>query len=209
MLHCGRRLVLGWRSAHLQHPCGRTFASKRDFYEVLGVKPTASQEEIKKAYRREALKWHPDRHPTNKAEAERRFKDISEAWHALQDKNSRAQYDFAKAHGNGYTGGGGPGPFGNMTPEQFMQQFGEQLRKSGFGSGFGGFPFGGFAQGVSRGSANPFSGFGGGFPGSGEAIEIKHEYVTKDGKQIRRTEAIIKDATGKVLWRIVEEQPLG
>lgn len=66
--------------------------AKRDYYEILGVKKSASEEEIKKAYRKLALKYHPDRNPGNK-QAEERFKEINEAYAVLSDKNKRQQYD--------------------------------------------------------------------------------------------------------------------
>jgi curved DNA-binding protein len=66
--------------------------AKRDYYDVLGVKKSASEEEVKRAYRKLAMKWHPDRNP-NKKEAEERFKEISEAYAVLSDKEKRRQYD--------------------------------------------------------------------------------------------------------------------
>lgn len=66
--------------------------AKKDYYEVLGVKKTAAEEEIKKAYRKLAMKYHPDRNPGNK-QAEERFKEINEAYAVLSDKQKRAQYD--------------------------------------------------------------------------------------------------------------------
>jgi len=67
-------------------------ATKRDYYEVLGVGRTASTEEIKKAYRQLALKYHPDKNPNNK-EAEEKFKEAAEAYAVLSDQQKRAQYD--------------------------------------------------------------------------------------------------------------------
>lgn len=68
-------------------------AQKRDYYEILGVDKNASTEEIKRAYRKLALKHHPDRNPTNKKESEEKFKEISEAYAVLSDSQKRAQYD--------------------------------------------------------------------------------------------------------------------
>src|SRR5580692_3733987 len=66
--------------------------SKRDYYEILGVERTADEEEIKKSYRKLALKFHPDRNPNDKA-AEEKFKELGEAYEALSDPQSRAAYD--------------------------------------------------------------------------------------------------------------------
>ena len=86
--------------------------SKRDYYEVLGVSKNASDDEIKKAYRKLALKYHPDRNPGDK-EAEAKFKEASEANEVLSDKQKRARYDqFGHADvGNGSTGGPSGNPF--------------------------------------------------------------------------------------------------
>lgn len=73
--------------------------AKRDYYEVLGLARTASADDIKQAFRRLALKHHPDRNPSNKKEAEERFKDISEAYEVLSDAQKRAQYDQYGFHG--------------------------------------------------------------------------------------------------------------
>ena len=72
--------------------------AKKDYYEVLGVNRNATEEEIKKAYRKLALKYHPDRNKGNK-EAEEKFKEISEAYAVLSDKNKREQYDRFGAAG--------------------------------------------------------------------------------------------------------------
>ena len=67
-------------------------AEKRDYYEVLGVSKDASENDIKKAYRKAAMKYHPDRNPGNK-EAEEKFKEVNEAYAVLSDKDKRAKYD--------------------------------------------------------------------------------------------------------------------
>ena len=64
-----------------------------DYYKILGVNKTSSSDDIKKAYRKLALKWHPDKNPNNKEEASNKFKEISEAYDVLSDTNKRNQYD--------------------------------------------------------------------------------------------------------------------
>ncbi|MFN8544321.1 MAG: molecular chaperone DnaJ [Candidatus Binatia bacterium] len=82
---------------------------KRDYYEILGVSRSATEEDLKKAYRKLAIKWHPDKNPENRAEAEERFKEISEAYQILADGERRAQYDrFGHA---AFEQGGGFGGF--------------------------------------------------------------------------------------------------
>ena len=68
-------------------------ANQRDFYEVLGVSKTATAEDIKSSYRKAALKWHPDRNPENKQEAEANFRECTEAYSVLSDVEKRQVYD--------------------------------------------------------------------------------------------------------------------
>ena len=83
--------------------------AKRDYYEVLGVDRGASEEDIKKAYRKKALEYHPDRNPNN-PEAETKFKEAAEAYDVLRDPDKRARYDrFGHAGVEGAAGGGRPG----------------------------------------------------------------------------------------------------
>ncbi|MFM7857836.1 MAG: DnaJ domain-containing protein, partial [Flammeovirgaceae bacterium] len=77
--------------------------AKRDYYEILGVNKTATAEEIKKAYRKVAIQFHPDKNPGNK-EAEEKFKEAAEAYEVLSDETKRAQYD---RFGHSRPGGGG------------------------------------------------------------------------------------------------------
>jgi len=87
-------------------------ASKSDYYDILGVSKNASSEEIKKAYRKQALEWHPDRHKDEKEAAEKRFKEINEAYQILSDTQKRSAYD--QFGHSAFSPGGMPGgsPFG-------------------------------------------------------------------------------------------------
>ena len=103
---------------------------KRDYYEVLGVSKTATDEEIKKAYRKLAKKYHPDMNPGDK-EAEKKFKEASEAYAVLSDKEKRSQYDqFGHAAFEGGMGGGAGGfdfsgaDFGDIFGDLFGDLFG-------------------------------------------------------------------------------------
>lgn len=111
--------------------------AKRDYYEVLGVDKTASEDEIKKAYRKIAIKYHPDRNPGNK-EAEDKFKEAAEAYDVLHDPQKRQQYD--QFGFNGPAGAGGFGGFGGagMNMDDIFSMFGDIFGgRAGFG-GFGG-----------------------------------------------------------------------
>ena len=110
--------------------------SKRDYYEVLGVSKSASADEIKKAYRKLAIKYHPDKNPGDKG-AEEKFKEAAEAYEVLSDENKKARYDQFGHAGMGGAAGGG---YGGMNMEDIFSQVGDI-----FGSGFGG--FGGFGGG--------------------------------------------------------------
>src|SRR2546421_11998194 len=86
--------------------------AKRDYYEVLGVNRDASEEDLKKSYRRLAMKWHPDRNPEN-PKAEEHFKEAKEAYEVLADANKRAAYDqFGHAGIEQHVGGGAGAGFG-------------------------------------------------------------------------------------------------
>ena len=120
--------------------------AKRDYYEVLGVSKGASAEEIKKAYRKMAIKYHPDKNPGDK-ESEEKFKEAAEAYDVLSNPDKKSRYDqFGHAGMGGASGGGGFS--GGFSMEDIFSQFGD-IFGGHFGGGFGG--FGGFGGGSSRG----------------------------------------------------------
>ena len=120
--------------------------AKRDYYEVLGVEKTATDDEIKVAYRKIAIKYHPDRNPGNK-EAEEKFKEAAEAYDVLHDAQKRQQYDQFGFDGPAGAGGfGGFGGAGGFSMDDIFSMFGDVF--GGHSGGFGG--FGGFGGGRQR-----------------------------------------------------------
>jgi len=117
---------------------------KQDYYEILGVSKNATPQEIKKGYRKMAIKYHPDKNPNDK-EAEEKFKKAAEAYEILSDDNKKARYD-QYGHAAFENGGAGAGGFGGggMNMDDIFSQFGDI---------FGGGGFGGFGGGGSRGRA--------------------------------------------------------
>lgn len=133
-------------------------ATKSDYYDILGVSKSSSADEIKKAYRKQALAWHPDRHASDKEAAEKKFKEINEAYQVLSDPQKKAAYDQYghDAFNPGGMGGGNPfaGGFGGQNgPFTYTYTSGGQnpFGEGGFGDPFdifeaffgGGNPFGG------------------------------------------------------------------
>jgi molecular chaperone DnaJ len=147
--------------------------AKRDFYDILGVNKSASADEIKKAYRKTAMQYHPDRNPDDKA-SEEKFKEAAEAYEVLSDGSKKQRYDqYGHAGvGGAASGGGGFGGSGGMNMEDIFSQFGDVF---GSGEGFGSF-FGGQQQ--QRGRR------GGGQRGSNLRVKLKLNY-----------EEIVKGAT--------------
>eukprot|EP01004_Peranema_trichophorum_P005321 NODE_4185_length_1211_cov_76.835478_g3687_i0.p1 GENE.NODE_4185_length_1211_cov_76.835478_g3687_i0~~NODE_4185_length_1211_cov_76.835478_g3687_i0.p1 ORF type:complete len:313 (-),score=86.67 NODE_4185_length_1211_cov_76.835478_g3687_i0:218-1156(-) len=157
-----------------------------DYYKVLGLKKDASQKDIKKAYRKLAMKWHPDKNPDNKEESEEKFKKIAEAYQVLSNDEKRKEYDmYGKAGPGGMPGGASGFQFsGGMDPfdifNTFFQSGGNQggnvkfsfstngnrpgnARQQNFGGFQGGDPFGGmfgnmFGGGGDGSAGNPFGG---------------------------------------------------
>ena len=117
---------------------------KRDYYEVLGVNKNSTPDEIKSAYRKAALKWHPDRWVSGtdeeKKTAEEKFKEASEAYSVLSDANKKARYDQFGFAGMGGGAGGGFGGFADFDLNDILNSvFGRGFNFGGFSSGFGGF----------------------------------------------------------------------
>lgn len=163
----------------------------KDYYKILGVAKSATQDEIKKAYRKLAIKWHPDKHPQDgKDAAEAKFKEIGEAYDVLSDLSKKNIYDQVGEEGlRGGGGGGGEGPRGGMPGGNFPGGFSGQnvhfrdpteIFRAMFGGGgdddgMGGMPFGGMGGmpgGVHMSMGGMPSGFGmpgmaGGMPGTG------------------------------------------
>ncbi len=115
--------------------------AKRDYYEILGVGKNATGAEIKKAYRKKAIQFHPDKNPDDKG-AEAKFKEAAEAYEILSDENKKARYD--QFGHQAFEGGGGFGG-GGMNMDDIFSQFGDI-----FGGGFGGGGFSGFGGGGQR-----------------------------------------------------------
>jgi molecular chaperone DnaJ len=140
-----------------------TMSTKRDFYEILNVSRNASADEIKKAYRKVAMQFHPDRNPGDHT-AEEKFKEAAEAYEILSDADKRAQYDrfghsaFANGRGGGFSGQG-------MNMDDIFSQFGDI---------FGDDMFGSFFSGGSRRSSG--SRRGGGVRGTNLRVRIKVNY---------------------------------
>ncbi|MDR2937831.1 MAG: molecular chaperone DnaJ [Prevotellaceae bacterium] len=141
--------------------------TKRDYYEVLGVSKTATAEEIKKAYRKKAIEFHPDKNPDNK-EAEEKFKEAAEAYDVLSTPDKRQRYDqFGHAGVGGAASGGGGYGGGGFSMDDIFSNFGDI-----FGGHFGG----GFSS---------FGGFGGGSRGGqqvryGSDIRVRVKLSLKD-----------------------------
>jgi DnaJ-class molecular chaperone len=154
-------------------------AAKSDYYDILGVTKGASADEIKKAYRKQALEWHPDRHRDDKEAAEHRFKEINEAYQILSDPQKKSAYDQfgheAFSPGGGFRGAPG---FGGQGPAGQSGQWGPFTYTYTTSGGGGGSPFAGFDFG------DPFdifeSFFGGGGSPFGRTRQVPRYSLTID-----------------------------
>ena len=168
-----------------------------DYYKILGIKKNATETEIKKAYRKLALKWHPDKNPNNREEAEEKFKKINEAYSILSDKNKRNEYDNGGMNFDfkGFNADdifkdffGGKDPFSEFF--KFDDDIG--INFGGFGNNFNEKFSGSFS---SKRSFTKII--------NGKTIQRTEETTFKNGKkQIKITE---KDHTGKVKKYIQDE----
>lgn len=121
---------------HIYYNTNLLLFTMSEYYDTLGIKKTASDSEIKKAFRKLALKWHPDKNPNNKEEAEAKFKEVTEAYDVLKDKDKRALYDQYGKEGVDGNGGGNPFGGGQGMPGGFQQgPGGSNVRFSFSGNG--------------------------------------------------------------------------
>ena len=188
-------------------------SSKRDYYEVLGVPKDASDDVIRRAYKKLAIKWHPDKHVDDKKEAEEKFKEISEAYSVLSDPKKKREYDTG---GMDFEGFGG---FDDFDPfAMFENIFGRSRGKHGGFGNFGGFGFddgdddfgfknfgkgfGGFKMGFDDDDFGFGSGFG---SGMGQGTSIKKTTQIINGKRITKTETTTIDSNGNKKTVVKEE----
>ena len=179
-------------------------SSQKDYYEILGVSKDATPEEIRKAYKKLAIKWHPDKHVDDKKEAEEKFKEIAGAYSVLSDPEKKREYD---------TGGMDFGfdDFDNLDPfAMFEDFFGKIHGKHG---GFGNFGFGfdddeddffggGFGFGKGFGFKDDF-GFSNDFGGAGTSVKKTTQII--NGKKITKTETTTIDSNGNKKTVVKEE----
>jgi len=199
-------------------------STKKDFYEILGVSRTATDEEIKRAYKKLALKWHPDKNQNNKEEAEQKFKEISEAYAILSDKQKKARYNqfgdsdfdmegmhdtfsFADASEIFKRFFGGRDPFAGFDDDDAFgdgffgkrKEFGhfDDFFNKDFDDDFTKFGNGGFTSNFSS------SNFGG--SGMGRSVSTKTSTIIKNGKKVTKTEKTTIGPDGKKNIEVIEE----
>ena len=179
-------------------------STKRDYYEVLGLTKEATEKDIKKAYRKLAFKWHPDKNPENKKEAEEKFKEINEAYSVLSDPDKRRQYDMGGFDFENFGFNDGFDPF-----EIFKSFFSKHSKgkKGHFGFGFDDDffddDFGGFDDFGNFGNFEKmeFNNFGG--MGQGKSVRTTTQII--NGKKITKTETTTVDSNGNKKTVVREE----
>ena len=178
-------------------------SDQKDYYEILGVPRDASEKDIRKAYKKLAIKWHPDKNPDNPDLAEKKFKEISEAYSVLSDPKKKREYDNGGVSFEGFGFGEGFDPF-EMFNSFFKgnKNFGfEDDDDDFFGGGFGkGFGFGGFDKDFGKDFGK---GFGDGF--SGQSTSVKTSTTIINGKKVTKTETTTIDKNGKKTTKVREE----
>lgn len=179
---------------------------QKDYYEILGVSKEATPEEIRKAYKRLALKWHPDKHVDDKKEAEEKFKEIAEAYSVLSDPDKKREYDTGGVDFDAFA------DFDNFDPfAMFDSFFGSGHGKHGgfgnFGFGFGDedddFFGGNFGFGKGFGFKDDDFGFGNDFGGMGTSVKKTTQII--NGKKITKTETTTVDSNGNKKTVVKEE----
>lgn len=170
-----------------------------DYYELLGVPRNADDDVIKKGYRKMAMKWHPDKHTANKETAEKKFKDIAQAYDTLKDSNKRAVYDkYGEAGLQQQVGRGGGGGFqhhGGIDPNEIFNAF---FNNGGTGGGGGGvrFQFGGGGGGFRMHNA---SGGGGGFGGLFEHAQQRQKPKPRNQRLLLTLEELYSGCKKEVI----------
>ena len=180
---------------------------KRDYYEVLGVSKDATEKDIKKAYRKLAFKYHPDKNPDNKKEAEEKFKEVNEAYSVLSDPDKRRQYDMG---GFDFEGFGFDDGFDPMEIfKAFMGKHGNKKGKGHFGFGFDDDffddDFGNFGDFGDFGNFEKmeFNSFGGMGQGQGKSVRTTTQII--NGKKVTKTETTTIDSKGNKKTVVREE----
>ena len=181
-------------------------SKEKDYYEILGVPKDADEKAIKKAYRKLAFKWHPDKNPDNKKEAEEKFKEVNEAYSVLSDPDKRRQYDM---------GGFDFGSFGfdDFDPMKIFKSFFNQHKGNKKGNGHFGFDddfFGDddFGFGEDFGDFGnfekmEFSNFGGMGQSQGKSVKTTTQII--NGKKVTKTETTTIDSKGNKKTVVREE----
>ncbi len=189
---------------------------KRDYYEVLGVPKDASDDVIRKAYKKLAIKWHPDKHVDDKKEAEEKFKEISEAYSVLSDPKKKREYDTGGLDFEGFGG------FDDFDPFAMFNSFFQRGNNGGFGSFKFGFDdeddddffgkdfgmgkhFGGFKMGFDDNDFEFGNDFGGGFGGGFGGTSVKKTTHIINWKKITKTETTTIDSEGNKKTVVKEE----